>query len=389
MENGKARISVKGLWKVFGPDPERVMTPEWGEKTRREIQEETGCVVALKNVSFDVAEGETFVVMGLSGSGKSTLVRCLIRLVEPTAGEVSIEGENVMHYDERQLRGLRRHKTAMVFQHFGLLPHRNVLDNAVWGLEVQGVNSETRYSRTLQVLESVGLKGWEMSYPSELSGGMQQRVGLARALAVDPDILLMDEPFSGLDPIIRRNMQDELIRLQQELHKTLVFITHDMEEALKLGDRIALMRNGEIIQVGTPEEIVAIPADSYVGDFVRGVSRTKVMGASSIMEEPDAADASAFRSYPSVLPETTIDDLVPLAAEGELPIAVVEDGRLLGVVSRTALLTSIAESQRAQVQQVVPDVEGKAPSNGDDSSDVAREVLIERHRPPPPITRGL
>ena len=337
---------------MFGDRPGEALKSENANKNKEELLSEHGLVVALRDVSFEVAKGETFVVMGLSGSGKSTLVRCLIRLMEPTAGEVSIDGEDILHYDERQLRELRRHRTAMVFQHFGLLPHRNVLDNAAWGLEVQGVNSEARYARTLQVLESVGLKGWDMSNPSELSGGMQQRVGLARALAVDPDILLMDEPFSGLDPIIRRNMQDELIRLQQELHKTLVFITHDLGEALKLGDCIALMRDGEIIQVGTPEEIVAIPADSYVGDFVRGVSRTKVMGAASIMEEPDAADASAFRSYPSVFPKTPIDDLVPLAAEGELPIAVVEDGRLLGIVSRTALLTSIADSQRAQTQEV-------------------------------------
>ena len=241
-----SRIRVRGLWKVFGSDPQRVMAPEWRDKTRGEVQQATGCVVALKDVSFDVAAGETFVVMGLSGSGKSTLVRCLIRLIEPTAGEVLIGGEDVLRLEERQLRELRRRKVAMVFQHFGLLPHRSVIDNAAWGLEVQGVKKAARYAKTLEVIEAVGLKGWEQAFPDELSGGMKQRVGLARALAVDPDILFFDEPFSALDPLIRRNMQDELIRLQKELRKTLVFITHDLEEALKMGDRIALMRDGEV-----------------------------------------------------------------------------------------------------------------------------------------------
>ena len=346
------RISVKGLWKIFGKNPERAMADGNQTKTKAEIQSETGSVVALKDVNFEVDEGETFVVMGLSGSGKSTLIRCLIRLIEPAAGEVLIDGEDVLRYDERQLRELRRRKTAMVFQHFGLLPHRTVLDNAAWGLEVQGVSKAVRYERTREVIERVGLKGWEDAYPDELSGGMKQRVGLARGLAVDPDILFFDEPFSALDPLIRKSMQDELIRLQQELKKTLVFITHDLEEALKVGDRIALMRDGEIVQVGTPQAIVSNPSDDYVNEFVRGVSKTKVLGAASIMQEPNGFDLSQFPSCPRVSPDTRIDDLVPLAAETDIPVAVVgDDDVLLGIVTRATLLNSIAESQRAQAEE--------------------------------------
>ena len=350
--DGNVAISVRSLWKVFGKDPHRVLSPAFQDMGKAEIQEQLGCVVALKDVSFEVAEGETFVVMGLSGSGKSTLIRCLIRLIEPTAGEVFIGGEDVLRFEERQLRELRRRKVAMVFQHFGLLPHRSVIDNAAWGLEVQGVKKPARYAKTLEIIEAVGLKGWEQAFPDELSGGMKQRVGLARALAVDPDILFFDEPFSALDPLIRRNMQDELIRLQQELRKTLVFITHDLEEALKLGDRIALMRDGEIVQVGTPEDIVSNPSDAYVNEFVRGISKTKVLGAGSIMQDLDGLDPSQLQSCPRVSPETRIDDLVPLAAESELPIAVVgDDGALLGIVTITTLLKSIAESQRSQAEE--------------------------------------
>ena len=345
------RISVKGLWKVFGKNPERVRTDENSGRSKAEIQAEYGCVVALKDVSFDVEIGETFVVMGLSGSGKSTLIRCMIRLIEPTAGQVSIDGEDILGYSDAQLRDIRRNRVSMVFQHFGLLPHRTVLDNAAWGLEVQGVKKADRYAKTREVIERVGLRGWEDSYPDELSGGMKQRVGLARGLAVDPDIMFFDEPFSALDPLIRKNMQDELIRLQQELKKTLVFITHDLEEALKVGDRIALMRDGEVVQVGTPQAIVSNPSDAYVNEFVRGISKTKVLGAASIMQEPDGFDLSQFPSCPRVSPDTRIDDLVPLAAETDLPVAVVgDDDAVLGIVTRATLLKSIAESQREQAE---------------------------------------
>jgi glycine betaine/proline transport system ATP-binding protein len=278
-------ISIHSLWKVFGEKPERAMMPENLEKPKHELLSELGLVLALKDVSFNVNKGETFVVMGLSGSGKSTLVRCLIRLVESTAGEILIDGANVLQLSETELRQFRRGKIAMVFQHFGLLPHRDVLDNAAWGLEVEGVDRATRYAKTRAVLAMVGLQDWESSYPHELSGGMQQRVGLARALAVDPDILLMDEPFSGLDPLIRRNLQDELVRLQQELHKTIIFITHDLTEALKLGDKIAIMRDGVVVQIGSPEEIVLTPEDEYVGEFTQDVRLESILNTSSVMDQ--------------------------------------------------------------------------------------------------------
>ena len=349
---GTPTISVKSLWKVFGKNPEQVMADGNRTKTKAEIQSETGSVIALKDVGFDVNKGETFVVMGLSGSGKSTLIRCLIRLIEPTAGQVYIDGEDILGYSEAQLRDIRRNRVSMVFQHFGLLPNRTVLDNAAWGLEIQGVSKAARYKRTREVIERVGLKGWENSYPDELSGGMKQRVGLARGLAVDPDILLFDEPFSALDPLIRKNMQDELVRLQQELQKTLVFITHDLEEALKVGDRIALMRDGEIVQVGTPQAIVSNPSDAYVNEFVRGISKTKVLGAASIMQQTDGFDLSLLSSCPRVSPDTRIDDLIPLAAATDLPVAVVgDDDAVLGIVTRATLLNSIAESQKAQAEE--------------------------------------
>ena len=397
------RISVRSLWKVFGRNPMAVMTPEYADRSKAEIQEETGCVVALQDVNFDVSLAETFVVMGLSGSGKSTLIRCLIRLIEPTTGEIVVDGEDVLRYTGRELTQFRRQKVAMVFQHFGLLPHRKIIDNAAWGLEVQGVDKNTRHERAREMLELVGLKGWEESFAGELSGGMQQRVGLARALAVDPEILLMDEPFSALDPLIRRDMQDELIDLQKRLHKTIVFITHDLNEALKLGDRIAIMRDGMIIQLASPEEIVENPADDYVEDFIRDISKTQVLGAGSIMQQPKAvfqgseSSAAALRTmqaggeayafvlgdaralvgvvslsqvadaanggaellqdigmpesplYSRVAPDTSIDELIPLAAQTECPIAVVnDDGRLMGVIPRTALLASLAENQSSQ-----------------------------------------
>ena len=268
------RISVRNLWKVYGPHASSLLSEEWvHEASRREVQERTGHVIGVRNVSFDVHEGEVFVVMGLSGSGKSTLVRCLIRLIEPTQGVIEVDGEDVTGYSDSQLIHLRRAKVGMVFQHYGLMPHRRVLDNVAYGLEVQGIDKATRYKKAREVVERVGLEGWEESYPGELSGGMQQRVGIARALAVDPPILLMDEPFSGLDPLIRREMQDEMVTLLEQIEKTIVFITHDLNEALKLGDRIAIMRDGEVIQVGTPEEIVMLPADAYVSEFARDVSK--------------------------------------------------------------------------------------------------------------------
>ena len=389
----QVKISCRGLWKVFGPHPHRIREVLDAGLSKGEILDQTGHVVAVRNVSFDVYEGETFVVMGLSGSGKSTLVRCIIRLIEPTWGQVMVDGADVLAMDERQLRELRRHKMSMVFQHFGLFPHRRVIDNVAYGLEIQGVDKATRRRRAQEVLELVGLAGWEERYPDELSGGMQQRVGLARALAVDPEILLFDEPFSALDPLIRREMQDELINLQRMMRKTILFITHDFLEALKLGDRIAIMRDGEFVQVGTPEEVVLHPVNDYVREFTKDVPRSKVLSARAIMrtcpvvvsdtdELPDVvatmraknchhafvcgaggqflgtlalAEADAALKQPNVslrslvrndgrvVPaETKLETLASFTATSDAPLPVVDEAnRLLGMVDRTAVLQAL------------------------------------------------
>ncbi len=278
-------ISCHNVWKIFGPHPEQVKSTLNPEHSRSQILEDTGHVVAVKDVNFGVRKGETFVVMGLSGSGKSTLVRCMSRLIEPTAGQVIIQGQDVMVMDEKQLRDLRRQKMAMVFQHFGLFPHRRIIDNVAYGLEIQGIDRETRHQKARDVLQLVSLDGWENHYPGELSGGMQQRVGIARALALDPEILLFDEPFSALDPLIRREMQDELIKLQGMMQKTIIFITHDFLEAVKLGDYIAIMKDGEIVQMGTPERVILHPVNSYVEEFTKDVPRARVLVAGSIMKK--------------------------------------------------------------------------------------------------------
>src|SRR4051794_17676113 len=280
-------ISVRDLWKVFGPKAAQVpASAELRELSRRELLDRAGCTAAVRDVNFDVSPGEVFVVMGLSGSGKSTLVRCLTRLIEPTAGEVVFEGEDIRHADDRRLRELRRSKFSMVFQHFGLLPHRRVLDNVSFGLEIRGMSKAARTERAMEVVELVGLAGYENSYPDQLSGGMQQRVGLARALAGDPDVLFFDEPFSALDPLIRRDMQNEVIRLHREVGKTMVFITHDLSEALKLGDRILIMRDGMTVQCGTGADLVGAPADDYVRDFVQDIPRSHVLTLRWIMRPP-------------------------------------------------------------------------------------------------------
>lgn len=280
------QIIIKGLWKIFGRDPKRILKKELRNLSKEEIQKKTGCIVGMRNINLNVQKGQFYILMGLSGSGKSTLVRNLIRLVNPTSGSITINGKNITKMNHEQLLQFRRKTFGMVFQHYGLLPHLTVLDNAAYGLKVKGVPKGERYAKAMRTLDTVGLKGWEDYYPGSLSGGMQQRVGLARALANDPEILLMDEPFSGLDPLIRRQMQDELVELQETLQKTIIFVTHDLHEALKLGDRIAIMRNGEVVQEGTPEEIVTQPADDYVQEFVRDASPAKVLTAGSIMEEP-------------------------------------------------------------------------------------------------------
>ncbi len=286
-QNDEVCIEVSGLWKIFGPSAEQILSSEIRTATRDEIQEQTGCVVAVRDASFSVKQGELFVIMGLSGSGKSTLIRCMLRLIEPTAGKIIINGEDICGYDDKQLMAFRRKTVSMIFQHFGLFPHRSVIDNVAYGLKVRGATEEERYTRAQEVIEKVGLKGWEDYYPDALSGGMQQRVGIARALTNNPEILLMDEPFSGLDPLIRRQMQDELIDLQEELQKTILFVTHDLDEALKLGSFIAIMKDGEIIQTGIPEEVVISPAGDYVREFVQDASPAKVITAGSIMTEPE------------------------------------------------------------------------------------------------------
>ncbi|MCH2310517.1 MAG: betaine/proline/choline family ABC transporter ATP-binding protein [SAR202 cluster bacterium] len=268
----ETHIEVKNLWKVFGKNPNQVFEEAFINLSRSEIQSELDLITALRDVSFTVNKGETFVVMGLSGSGKSTLVRCLTRLIDPTDGHILIDGEDIVEFDENSLREFRRNKIAMVFQQFGLLPHRNVLDNAAFGLEIRGIDKESRYSTAQEMLDLVGLDGWGESKVYELSGGMQQRVGIARALAVNPEIMLMDEPFSGLDPLIRRQMRKELTSLQQEIHKTMVFITHDLEDAVSVGDKIGIMLDGEIIQLGTPLEIINKPADDFVAEFTEGIT---------------------------------------------------------------------------------------------------------------------
>ena len=406
-------IRVNSVWKIFGRDPERALGPEHSGKSKADVQSELGVVIGLNDVSFEVQKGETFVIMGLSGSGKSTMVRCLIRLIDPTAGSIVIDGHDITGMDDRALMEFRRDKVAMVFQHYGLMPHRSVLDNAAWGLEVQGIPEADRHERTREVLEMVGLSGWENAFPRQLSGGMQQRVGLARALVVDTEILLMDEPFSGLDPLIRRQMQDELLRLQDELQKTIVFITHDLNEALKLGSRIAIMQDGRVVQIGSPEDIVLRPEDQYVGDFTQDVRLEGVLTASKVMVPPKAVvmghqgpraalhtignsdgDAAwivdrkeryigiltitkanaALRAginrldlglgyvdqeYAPVSASTTFDELIPRAIVSDYPIPVTDDRNLLiGEIHRSALAEALAETSAAD-----PDFEANAATN--------------------------
>ncbi|HOP62461.1 MAG TPA: glycine betaine/L-proline ABC transporter ATP-binding protein [Spirochaetota bacterium] len=390
----QVQIIVKDLWKVFGRDPKRILKMK--NKSKEEILKKTGCVVALREINLSVKKGEFFILMGLSGSGKSTLIRNFIRLIPPTSGSIYINGENINKMNQEQLLQFRRKTFGMVFQHYGLLPHLTVLDNAAYGLKVKGMPQGERYAKAMRTLETVGLKGWEDYYPDSLSGGMQQRVGLARALANEPEILLMDEPFSGLDPLIRRQMQDELVELQASLKKTIIFVTHDLHEALKLGDRIAIMHNGSIVQEGTPEEIVTQPADEYVQEFVRDASPAKVITAGSIMEEPNMllydwegpktaltllrknnrrsafvvnrlrqfmgvtteeklerliADnltkngipESIIRKVPTVTEDTVLEELFPIVSENPYPIPVVDEkGRFKGRITTDQIFESIS-----------------------------------------------
>lgn len=328
-------LQVRELWKVFGARPERALQMARTGTTRAEVLERTGCTIGVRDVSFDVHLGETFVVMGLSGSGKSTLVRCVARLTDVTEGRVLLDGDDLTAMDERALREIRRSKLSMVFQHFGLFPHRSVIDNAAYGLEVQGIPKTQRHAEALRVLELVGLQGYEYHYPQQLSGGMQQRVGLARALAVDPEVLFFDEPFSALDPLIRRDMQDELMRLQQDLQRTIVFITHDFAEAIKLGDRIAIMKDGMFDQIGTAAELITNPATDYVREFTHDVPKAKVLTAADVMRS--RGDDDGCRTVQS---DRSVESLIPMMLDDPAPLTVVDaGGTAIGAVDRTAVMT--------------------------------------------------
>lgn len=386
------KIQVENLTKIFGRQPQRALQLLKQGKTKAEIAKETGLTVGVNQANFEVHAGEIFVIMGLSGSGKSTLVRLLNRLIEPTEGRILIDGEDIVRMNTEELQNVRRKKLGMVFQKFALFPHRTVVENAAYGLEVQGVPKAERLQKAKESLFLVGLAGWEESYPDQLSGGMQQRVGLARALANDPDVLLMDEAFSALDPLIRKDMQDELLELQSTMQKTIIFITHDLDEALKIGDRIALMKDGAVVQVGTPEEILTNPANEYVQRFVEDVDRSKILSAEHVMKRAETitldkgprvalqlmrergvstlyvvdkrkkllgvltADAvnqamketlsleQVLRAeVPTVPPQTVLNELFDLVAFSDVPVAVTgEQDRLLGVIVKGSLLGGLA-----------------------------------------------
>jgi glycine betaine/proline transport system ATP-binding protein len=338
-------LKVEGLWKIFGARSGKILGTPDAELTRRELQEKTGCVAAVRDVSFEVAPGEVFVVMGLSGSGKSTLVRLLNRLIEPTAGTVTINGEEITCASPAKLRDLRRRHMSMVFQHFGLLPHRKVIDNIGYGLEVRGESKAKRRARAQEMVDLVGLSGYENSFPDQLSGGMQQRVGLARALAVDPEVLFFDEPFSALDPLIRRDMQNEVCRLHEEVGKTMVFITHDLQEALKLGDRILIMRDGEIVQIGTPDEVVGAPADDYVKDFTSEVPKSHVLTLKWVMREPDGS--AALADAPVLRADQIVRDAARVVLDHHGPCRVVDGDRLVGMVDDEDILRVVVAEEEA------------------------------------------
>ncbi len=402
LEITQPKMQVRNLYKVFGSAPDAAIEMLKRGVSKDEILEKTKQSVGLADVSFDVYDGEILVIMGLSGSGKSTLVRCLNRLIEPSKGSIIIDDCEITQLNTEGLRNLRRKKFGMIFQHFALFPHRTVQQNAEFGLEVQGEDKETRVEKAREALKQVGLEGWEDSYPSQLSGGMQQRVGLARGLAVNPDILLMDEAFSALDPLIRRDMQHELVELQDRFKKTIIFITHDLDEALEIGDRIILMKDGRIVQIGTPEEILTQPANDYVARFIENVDMTKVLTASSVMTRSktvaypkdglrtmlhkmrDAGISSIFvvnrdktllgivmaqdcndalksgsktiediliRNIPTTGLDEPVTNLIAIMAEANLPLPVVsETGKLHGVIVRGSLLAGIAEGGLAPLE---------------------------------------
>src|SRR4051794_916561 len=335
-------LHVENLWKIFGPRADKIIGTEEADLSRKELQEKTGHVIGIRDVSFDVAPGEVFVVMGLSGSGKSTLVRLLTRLIEPTAGKVELYGEEITGMSESDLLETRRRRVSMVFQHFGLLPHRKVVDNVAFGLEVRGENKSKRRNRAQEMVDLVGLSGYENNFPDQLSGGMQQRVGLARALAADPEVLMFDEPFSALDPLIRRDMQNEVIRLHEEVGKTMVFITHDLAEALKLGDRILIMRDGEIVQIGTPDQVVGAPADDYVRDFTSEVPKSHVLTLKWVMR-PDTGDVPG--DAPALQHNQIVRDAARIVLDHQGPCRVVDGDKVVGVVDDEDILRVVVAEE--------------------------------------------
>ncbi len=342
-------IDARGVWKIFGDRAQEALAAIHAEGLGKpEVLEKFGCVVGVADASFEIKEGELFCVMGLSGSGKSTLVRHVNRLLEPTAGQILIGNDDVMGLQDAALRDLRNRRVAMVFQSFGLMPHRTVRDNVAMPLEIRGTGKARRWEEADRVLDLVELTGWEDKYAHELSGGMQQRVGLARAIASDPEILLMDEPFSALDPLIRKQLQDQFMDLSQKLKKTTMFITHDLDEAIRIGDRIAIMKDGRIVQIGTPEEIILNPVDEYVSDFVAGISKLSMVAAHNVMKSVDE-----FKKKHGAIPKdakeahTSMDlnDLMDLCVDGHGIVAVSDGNKTVGVINRAGLIRAIQNSQ--------------------------------------------
>ena len=335
-----AKLVCRGLWKVFGPDAAEFLA-QHGNPTAEQLSE-AGLIGAVRAVDLEVRHGEIFVVMGLSGSGKSTIVRCLSRLIEPTIGELSLDGRDLLAASPQELSEIRRHEMGMVFQHFALLPHLSVLHNVAFPLEIQGVDRAAREQRAREMVRLVGLEGREHYFPRELSGGQQQRVGIARSLASEPNIWFLDEPFSALDPLIRREMQDEFLRLQAMLHKTIVFITHDFDEAIRLADRVAIMKDGLIVQVGTPEEVVTRPATEYVAEFTRDVSRAKVLAVRSLMTPADGASADYAGELDA---DARVAAVAERVVHADRPFAVVDEGgTVIGRLERDAVIDVLAAS---------------------------------------------
>ncbi|MDA9042196.1 glycine betaine/L-proline ABC transporter ATP-binding protein [Candidatus Pelagibacter sp.] len=341
-------IEIKNVWKIFGNNSKEALNAIQNEHiSKQEALEKYNSVIGVSDVSFNVKTGEIFCVMGLSGSGKSTLVRHINRLLEPTSGQILIDNEDVMKFDAKSLQDLRNKKIGMVFQNFALMPHRSVLDNIAMPLEIRGISKNDRLDAANKILDIVELQGWGNKFAHELSGGMQQRVGLARALAADPDVLLMDEPFSALDPLIRRQLQTEFIKLSKQMKKTTVFITHDLDEAVRVGHRIAIMRDGKVIQIGTPEEIVMKPADSYVADFVKGISRLKIVQAKSIMQPVEKFEkefGSITKNLESVHENDLLNKLIEKSSIKDEPILVINNEKKnIGVITQADLLKAVVE----------------------------------------------